>query len=312
MTNFNPWNILFNSINQYAQNYTRPTTNVVPNEAQVFDNLKSNLFNETNQTPTSNVVENAQKNLEITQQLLMEDSVVQKYVQNILKMPESFEKFLEQALNSNDGGKFLKLIVENMFNTKELASLLNENSKDAIQKLINVISDTLKTPGANMEQLRDILAIISAVYTNTQMDTNALRELFILYIPVNCQMIKQEYNFSGFEDENMEAIKNSALSILFQTKNFKNLFVSMDEVQNMVYIQVFCCDNFVIDKFNKTLKEVLKTLNINARADFQFIRTQQKENDEQNFKVISNDLVSLNILLCAYSIVKIIFKLDNF
>ena len=328
MTDFNPWNLLLNTINGYGQNNAAKNAQnnaannaqnggIVNQNAQVNNALNNALANIQNgisqqQTKPLNLIEITSQNTAMLEQLKMENEVVQKYLQNLLNMPKTFDKFVQEALNGNESYQFLKIFLQNMLNTKELALLLNQNSKDAMQKMMNVISESLKSTGANMEQMRDILSVLSAIHTSTStLDSNALKELFLLYIPINCQIYKEDGDFSKVIEENGGIISQNALTILFQTKSFSNILIALNEDNNVILVELHANEDFPYTKFKTIITEISKQLSVNCICDYVHMKSVEDESKKQNFKIISNEFISLNILLIAYALIKTVFRIDD-
>ena len=326
MTNFNginPWMNMLNYLNasrtQSAQGNNSQAQNTQNLEqlhaqnSQMIQNLSTNVF-EKSPITFLNSAQNIQTEQTAMQDMLkMNNELVQKYLQSLLDMPESLDKILKninpKEINSQ-GYQFLKLFVENMLNNKELNQLLNENSNNAIQKLLNVLTQSLKT-GADTAQLKDILSVLNTIHSSANLNNNTLRELFLLYIPIDYQVFKQDSDFSKIQSENEGAINESALNILFETYNFSNILVSLNEADRIIYAQVRAGQDFPYDGFKNVVSAVSKEVSLNILCDFIKIKDCGSKGQKRNFKIISDDFVSINTLNASQIIIKTIFKLDN-
>jgi len=66
----------------------------------------------------------------------MDNETVLKYLQNLLKLPNSIEQFVNQLNAQSIDPKIKSILIENMISTKALSELLNQNSTEAISKLL--------------------------------------------------------------------------------------------------------------------------------------------------------------------------------
>ena len=152
------------------------------------------------------------------EQAKMDSETLLKYLQSTLKMPDSIEKFVK----SKDA-KALKILVENMINTKALGEFLNQNSTSAIETILKTISASMKSGISDVSQLKDILGILTSIQSQTNLNTNMIKELLLLYIPLNPMVFDKQIDFTPASADIEEAINNSTLSIVFETVNFSNI-----------------------------------------------------------------------------------------
>ena len=316
MTNFNginPWlNMLRHLNNTVTQNQNNGVNNetqdISQNIQQTIANLSTNVFAKD----AKNYLNALEQNQALSKDILkMDNEIVQKYLQTLLDMPESIDIIFEKINPKNSKSyQFLKIFVENMLNNKELSQLLKQNSNDAIQKLLNVITQSMRQ-GHDTSQLKEILSVLNTIHTTSLINTNTLRELFLLYIPINYQVFKEDSDFSKITSENEDKIKESTLSILFETVNFSNILATLEEDSGKIIIQLYSSSDFPCNEFQKIISIYSKENSINAICDFVKIKEIGDKGAKQNFKIISKNLVSINVLNISNVIIKTIFKLDN-
>ena len=75
-------------------------------------------------------------------------------------------------------------------------------------------------------------------------------------------------------------------------------------------IEVHASSEFPYDKFKKVVTSLAKESLINVLCDFIKIKECGSKGQKQNFKVISNNYVPVNILSVSHILIKTIFKLD--
>ena len=305
MTNFNPINNNFN----IHQNFAAQKAGIVQNN----QNQQITQFGQ-NQTP----LQTQQQTPEINPNLLinyeavkMTNEQVLKYLLSMLDMPSSIDKFISNLNNPKNQDKIAKLLVENLLNIKGLNEFLNQNSTNAINKLLNVISTTLKQGREDISQLKEMLNILTSIQQSSTLNTNTLKELLLLYIPLNIPVFDKQNELKNIEDEELKIIKSSTLSIMLETINFSNVLCSINSNDTQIFLDVYSGEFFPFEKFKKITDLLAQNANLNLSFDFKIIKSSTKENTIQNFKVNSKGNIPLNVLLLAHMIIKTIFKLDN-
>ena len=241
----------------------------------------------------------------------MDNETLLKYLKSLLNMPSDIEKFV-QSLSKQDSLELQKILIKNQIDIKELKLFLSQNSKDAISKLINLISsDYLKQIDINSE-IKDIWSILNSIQlSSSNLNHNSLRELFLLYIPLEEQFFDKTKDVLKNSDESMDKPSNAQITLLFETNNFSNLYVSLTEDKNYMFAKINCAENFPFCDFMKKLEYFSKQKNFNLNAELNFKKS-QNANKQQNIKVMSQSTVSLNILLVSKFIIKMVFEIDNY
>jgi len=318
MDNFNLNNIFQNynfglkqqniSPNNQPTNFLKPELNSLlrPNFA-----LGETKFIPTQETSKDLLINpNMLYNLKMAK---MDNKEVTKYLQNILKVPNEIEEFVKNnqniLMNPIKDVKDVKNIVENMLNLKFLSIFLNDSSKEAMQKVLHMMSNAIKT-GIQPEQLKEMVSILSSISQNVQANSqNSLKELFLIYIPVNYQNFNKELEFNPSDYEESK-IEQSDLSLIFETINFSNVLCVISEENQKIYIDAFCASNFPSIKLKSILSEKVKKYNFILDYEFNK-RKNEYSGTEQNFKIVSNNYVSIKLLLLAHKIIETVFELDN-
>lgn len=301
-----------------------------------MENINSlNNLNSIIQTPKAGLVQNSQEqaaqqqtlqpqillqqqNQNINPSLIydfsaakMDNETILKYMQNLLKLPQTIEKFVNELNNGNINSKLTSVFIENMISLKALSEFLNQNSTQAISKLLQTISTSLKSGINDVEQLKEILAILNTIQVNSSVSNNTLKELLLLYIPLNAPIFNKESNFGNLSENENNAIENSKLSILFETINLSNILCTLNEIDNNLMIDIYCSSNFPKEEFKQIIELFSKEISIKPLLDFKQRKEDEKYSDIQNFKIISDGFISPNTLILSHLIIKAIFKLDN-
>ena len=205
----------------------------------------------------------------------------------------------------------LQILIENMVNTKALSEFLNQNSNEAISKLMQTISTTLKNGITDVTQLKEMLSVLVAIQTSTNLNSNTLKELMLLYIPLNIPAFEEKGNFNKIEEENEEKIKNSTLSLLIQTINFSNILCCINQHNNNLLIDFYANKDFPKENFAKIITGLSKEANINSYLEFKQNKIKPTKETIQNFKVISQGFIPTDVLILSHLIIKTTFKIDS-
>ncbi len=307
MDNFN-----FNQIrlNQNLPNQNKQAGMV--SNSQNLENIQApkqneTLFTYTNRAQNVPLIDYSTQIFEIPK---METLTVLKYLQNLLNLPNTIDKFIAETKNPNS--KLIKLLVENLIGTKELSEFLNKNSKEAILKVLDTITTSLKSGMKEVGDLKEVLKILNVIQNvSKDLSANTIRELLLLYIPLEVPVFEKKVDFTNLSEEQKQGIKEADLSILFETNNFSNILITLTDCTKGILIDIFSNNSFPKEKFETILKTLSKEANINILTEFKEIKTDEKPSKNQNFSIISNDYVSTNTLLMAHIVIKAVLKIDN-
>lgn len=245
------------------------------------------------------------------QMVKMDSETMLKYLQNLMKLPNSIEKFVNQLSNKNIDPKLASILIENMISTKALSEFLNQNSTQAISKLMQTISQALKSGTSDVSQLKEILSILGAMQNSTNLNSNSIKELLLLYIPLNIPVFDKNIDGEIKNEEESKAIKNSKLSILFETINFTNILITLNEFENDILIDLYSIESFPKNEFTRIINALSKEANISSLIEFKNKQNEENNNNTQNFKIISDGFISPNTLILAHLVIKTILKLDE-
>ncbi len=300
--NFNPINN-FNNINFANQKAGIVQNNQEQPAQQNMQPQTQNLTPQQNQTINPSLMYDFQI-------AKMDNETMLKYLQNLMKLPNSIEKFVNQLGSKNIDPKIASILIENMISVKALSEFLNQNSTDAISKLMQTISSSLKSGVNDVSQLKEILTILGTIQANTNINSNTIKELLLLYIPLNHPVFEEETGFKNITDEEKEQAKNAKISILFETINFSNMLCCLNETQNGLLIDISTTKDFPKETFQKTIEALSKEANITPLIEYK-IKEATSNNINQNFKILSDGFIGPNTLILAHLIIKSILKIDN-
>lgn len=297
----------FNSVN-FNINIVNQKAGLVKNSQQQAQTPQQQILPQTQPSSTQYINPSLMYDF---QSVKMDNETVLKYLQNLMKLPNSIDKFVNQLNTNNIDPKLSKILIENMISVKALSEFLNQNSNEAISKLMQTISLTLKSGTSDVSQLKEILSILGAIQNSTSLNQNALKELLLLYIPLNIPVFDKNIDGEIKNEEERNTLKNSKISILFETINFSNLLISINESENNLFVDFFAPNNFPKQEFAKIVEALSKEVNLVSIFEFKDRLVLENKNEISNFKVISDGFVSPNVLMLAHIIINSVLKIDK-
>ena len=284
-----------NSLNQINQQIQSQNANASPAQNFLNQNIQETLLN----------------NAMLFEKTSLNNQEILKYLQTSMKMPASIDEFLQETVYKQIGESSIEKFLNFLLDTKVLNELLNKNSKAAADRMILTIANSIKTGGSDVQQLKEMLSVLTSVRHNTTSDTGTLRELLLLYIPLNYLVfdLKNEYN-QVIEDED-EKIQNSTLSILFETIQFSNMLCCVTNENNDILIEMYGNDTFPYEEFQRVVHALAKEALLNIRFDYIKINTAAQNSTKQNFQVTSSEFIPSKVLLTAHMLIRMVFKFDD-
>lgn len=337
MGGFNPINIIVNTVSLFAASKNAGTnakaagnTNVqnAQNNAQIQNS--QNTFNSANsQSIYSSATTNRYSNevLSSANQLLISTVEVEQranYIKDLLNLPRDFEAFIKLIQSQNNPNtqmmKDLSRLLQNgKINLSELAVLLGDNSKEAVQKLMMTIMTVSKMGSNNVSQLKELMAMFSGA--SGQIDNSqTLKNVLMLYLPWLPLSIRNELNLDfdidifdkiqGGEEENNSG---EVIRIMVQTANFGNILITLElNEKGEVDVYISANENFPEKEVLKMFKKENKQSNITSNVTVEKNKNNAKNDDNQkNVQITSSNYVSPKLILAAHSLIKIIIDVDN-
>lgn len=300
----------FNSINFNLSNIANQKAGLVQNKNDLPTGSQAQLqeqFQPKQNMPVQNINPSLMYDLQMAK---MDSETVLKYLQNLLNLPNSIEKFVNQLNSKNIDPKLAKILIENMISAKALSEFLNQNSNLAISKLMQTISESLKS-GVDAVQLKEMLSFLNVLQANSSLTVNAFKEILLLYIPLNIPVFDKDVDIKGEEIVEDKDEKTLKLSILIETIHFSNFLIVINEMDNIFYIEVHSNDLFEKEEFLRIMNVLSKEAFISTEIYFKNKKDSGIKNEKQNFKVISNGYMSSNMLILSHMIIATILKIDN-
>ncbi len=312
MNNFNPSGylnrLITNIINNQVNVRTTPKTSgdfansVMQNSAQTTQ--KQTLSPELKMTP-------------------MEVEQTAKYVKELLNMPKDVAQVVSQLSANNtvttaQNMQLLLMLSSGKIDLNALAQLLSDNSKAALQKLVQTMSQAAKMGVSDTQQLKDLINTLGLVSVSTNDTTSALKNFILLYLPwlpLNAKGESLDFDIDVFDKTSSGADDEAqSVTILIETMNFSNVKALLEMTHdNKVEIMINCIEDFPREKVLAVLKKESQDLNIQAGL---IVETTKKEIPKDTVKkaraeISASSAISPQLMLMAHAVIKIVFKIDK-
>lgn len=312
MNNFNPSGylnrLITNIINNQVNVRTTPKTSgdfansVMQNSAQ--STQKQTLSPELKMTP-------------------MEVEQTAKYVKELLNMPKDVTQVVSQLSANNtvttaQNMQLLLMLSNGKIDLNALAQLLSDNSKAALQKLVQTMSQAAKMGVSDTQQLKDLINTLGLVSVSTNDTTSALKNFILLYLPwlpLNSKDESLDFDIDVFDKTSSGADDEAqSVTILIETMNFSNVKALLEMTHdNKVEIMINCIEDFPREKVLAVLKKESQDLNIQAGL---IVETTKKEIPKDTVKkaraeISASSAISPQLMLMAHAVIKIVFKIDK-
>jgi len=264
------------------------------------------------------------KPLSVANQTLISTVQVEQqanYIKDLLNLPRDFQSLINQIEGSNQDTQALKelskLLQNGKINLASLSDLLVNNSKDAVQKLMNTIMAVSKMGSNDVGQLKQLMGMFAAA--NTQAEAvQVVKNLLMLYLPWLPLSVRNDLNLDfeiGIkkkENEGEESLE--IITIMIQTANFGNILATLESsAGGDIDIVLNAGEDFPEQKVMEKFKNEASINNIKTKMTVQKNTSSSKNlpKEEQDFKITTSDFVSPKLLLAAHSLIKIIIEVDS-
>lgn len=312
MNNFNPSGYL-----------TRLVRNIINNQiiTQRSVNLSESFANSVMNSKTTN--EQAKTLPAELKMTPMEVEQNAKYARELLNLPNDLAQVISQittnkTMTNAQGTQLLLLLANGKIDLNQLATLLGENTKVAMQKLIQTISQAARMGVDDTKQLRDLVNTFGYISTTTTDTSSALKNFILAYLPwlpLNAAGEKRDFDIDVF-DKNAQGSEDGVQSIviLIETVNFSNIKATLEMSQdNKVETMLNCPEEFPQKLVFSILKKEAESLNIHSGLIIETAKKkiQKDEVKKARAQISASSCVSPQLLQMAHALIKVIFKIDK-
>lgn len=261
-----------------------------------------------------NVQTRAIRNLQMNQLASLDRALYVKDLMNLPKtLTELFTALQSQMTKAAALPKDSNLLLT--LNLDELALLLQQNGKEAVNKLIMTMSNASKQGIEDLSEIKSMMKLINAsVSVAGESSAQTLKSLILLYLPwlPLQEGVGFELEIESYEEKSGES--ESSLTILISTKNYGNLKITLVLVGgNSVSVFINCSNTFPKEELLKRIKEESQAHSMQTTVAFEQMVMKQDENAPLSAKINMANTSDINpfLILMAHAVIKHVIEMDR-
>ena len=313
MSNINPGQFF----NNFSNNFNGINTNNIQNTP-----LNQNQMPQMQQnTPLDVLLPKyiAQFQQTTSQLAALNQQQLTNMIKDLLNFAKNFDSFISQlTVNSqNINQQTALLMLASTLNLSQLSSLLQNNSKDAMSNLYQMLAQYNQL-GVSLkdEQLTQFTKLISFVAASSSSDIQSLKTTMLMYLPwlplTDPDVFKLEIaqkNTAGGENN------DDSITLLISTENYGNIQSDIYKTaQDGIKIEFTSSETFPQTEFKTLMKEESLKYSININFTFAAKEVFNKEkNETAKTQVCMNTSPGVNpfLLLISNAVIKNIHIIDS-
>lgn len=238
------------------------------------------------------------------------------YAKELMNLPKDMQDFLKMMQKNLDNPAELQVLLKNNINMDQLAILLQQNGKEAVNKLIMAMANASKQGITDLSQIKETMKLINAsVSTAGQNNPNqTLKSLMMLYLPWLPVPPDVDFELEIGSDEEKSGDSESSITIMISTKKYGNVKATLVlTAGKSLTILINCSNEFPKEELLKRLKAESTSHSVQSDILFEQKATKQNENITRQAKInMSNTSeVSPFLLLMAHSVIRHTIELDK-
>lgn len=311
---------LFNILNTFVDTAIKLQQNAVKSNAFTQNAETTNMNTLLSSTPKTSQPQNLQ-------QAMQENSAA---IKEALQLPQDLKDLVsqlakttnnEQAQNNQNQQQTKGWSVDSEVDLNMLTKLLGENSKETMEKLVEVLAKDGNVNAKSVKSLISSMADIGGVSENS--NNQVIKNVLLLYLPyLPFDPEKKNFNFdvtftSGSEDD----IQDQGIELLIKTENYGNIkaYLTLGD-EKTVHILVNCNKAFPIDLLSKLMQKEGNKNKLKIVMNFSD-KNQPTQNSFGSPKVgggqkevkikSSSSTIKSGLILTSYSLIKSVFEIDK-
>lgn len=308
--------------NQFANNFANNFNKVAPNNVQ---NTAQTVSGQTQQSSTPYIAQpflpqtTAQLSQTVAELSVLNQQQTMNMLKDLLQFPKNFEQLLTQlATNPTEANqKVALLLLASTLNTSQLSTLLQNNSKQALTNLYQILAQYNQL-GMSLkdEQLGQLTKLISFVSASASSDVQTIRTTMLMYLPwlplTDPNAFKLEIANKGLDGA---TACDDFVTVLIATENYGNLKADIYKTeQDGIRIELVSSETFPQNDFTVLMKEESKKYNININFELSKKEIFNKgKNKKSETQVYMNTSPGVNpfLLLISNALIKNIHLIDS-
>lgn len=238
------------------------------------------------------------------------------YLKDLMNFPKEMEEILVLIQNKISTTEEVAKLLNTRINIASLAELIQKSGKEAMNKLVLVMSNAAKQGITDTSQIKDAIRLINASVSVAGQDNpnQILKSFMLLYLPWLPLQEGVDFDLEIEGSEAGEKGDESSIIIMISTINFGNIKIVIVLLGgNLINIFVSCSDKFPKEDLLKRVKAEGKSHSIQTEMNFEQKEIKRGENPSRQAKVSVSNLVEVNpfLLLMANALIRNTIDLDN-
>lgn len=238
------------------------------------------------------------------------------YVKELMNLPKNMQEMLTYLQKAIKTEAETPVMLTNNINISQIALLLQQNGKEAANKLIMAMANTSKQGITDLSQMKETLKLINASVSSAGQNNSAqtLKSLMLLYLPWIPLPQRNDFEMEMGISEEKSGESESSLTIMIATKNYGNVKATLFlQAQNSVGVLINCSQEFPKEELLKRIKMEGQSHSIQSSIVFEQKATKQNENPTLQAKINMSNANVINpfLLLMAHSVIKHTIEIDK-
>lgn len=238
------------------------------------------------------------------------------YMKDLMNLPKEMEEILVIIQNKTAPTKELAELLNKNVNISTIAELIQQNGKEAMNKLVLVMANASKQGMNDLSQLKDTIKLINASVAAASQDNpnQTLKSFMLLYLPWLPLREGVDFELEIEGSEGGDDASETSITILISTINFGNVKVTLLlNGINSIDVFVNCSENFPKEDLLKRIKAETKSHSLQSNVTFEQKELVQDENSTRQAKISMSKLTEVNpfLLLMANAVIRHTIDLDT-
>ena len=238
------------------------------------------------------------------------------YVKDLMNLPKDMKELLAFVQKNFNTSKESASLLTSSLSLNQLALFLQQNGKEALNKLIMTMSSASKQGMDDLSMMKETMRLINQSVSVAEQNnpSSVLKSLMLLYLP--WLPVQDSVGFE-LEIESSEAesqSSESSISIMISTKNYGNLKATLVLLAgNSITVLINCSDTFPKEELLKRIKSEDSKHSVQSNVIIEQNVVVKDSNSSQQAKInVSNDsMVNPFLVLMAHFIIKNVIEIDN-
>ena len=293
----------------------------VKTSSESFQQMQSNSMKTLEET-----MQNMQKNylqrmdiittqLQLKQLNNLEKSMMLK---DLFDFPRDIKELLESLIKPQMQGaqtKDLNMLLSQQLDMSKLLQMLQENGKQAAEKLAKIISTLNQSGVFKTQELKEMLVLINACIPAADASPQLLmKTLMLMYLPwlplTDSSKLDINYEDGGKNSSDSENL----VTIFIMTKTYGLVRVTLFKEESELNIEVNCSENFPKKEFHEALMAESTGFDLSSSVAFTVRKPSDKDENEEKAASVnftSSQKVSPHLLIIVHAIIYIVMGFDR-